>query len=382
MANHCEGLIAQPDGSLMPGRVRFADRIIAVEPLSAAPTDYVLPGFIDLQVNGACGLDVMSANVEELLTIAHVLAHEGTTGWLPTAITAPWERIERIDAVVTEAMAAQEHGAEHKGGAGRGTRGATILGTHLEGPFISPSRLGVHPKANQSPDDVALDRMLTLESVRLMTLAPELEGALAAIRRLNADRVAVSMGHSEASLEQAGAGIEAGARMFTHLFNAMRPLHHRSPGIISAALAPSPAYAALIPDGVHVHPHVIRMVWRLRGAHGIVLTTDRVALAGADGTVPAMFGGGLHAQVRDGAARLADGTLAGSIITMLEGARLMVERVGATVGEVALMASTNPARILGRKTLGRLSQGATADLIVLDRELKLKAVFVWGREID
>ncbi|MGH7915900.1 MAG: N-acetylglucosamine-6-phosphate deacetylase, partial [Candidatus Binataceae bacterium] len=370
------------DGTLVAGRVLFTDRIIAVEPLNAAPTDYVLPGFIDLQVNGACGLDVMSAKVEELLAISHMLAHEGTTGWLPTAITAPWDQLERVDAVVTEAMASQEHGAERKGGAGRGTRGATILGAHLEGPFISPSRLGVHPRANQSLDDAALDRMLALESVRLTTLAPELDGALAAIRRLNADGVAVSMGHSEATLEQAGAGIEAGARMFTHLFNAMRPLHHRAPGIIAAALAPSPAYAALIPDGVHVHPQLLRLVWQLRGAEGIVLTTDRVALAGADEPAPPMFGGGRSAQIRDGAARLTDGTLVGSVITMLEGVRLMVERVGVSVGEAALMASTNPARLLGRKALGRLAQGATADLIVLDRELKLKAVFVWGREID
>jgi N-acetylglucosamine-6-phosphate deacetylase len=383
VANQFDGIVARPDGSLIPGRVRFTERIAAVENLSTAPDDYVLPGFIDLQVNGAVDIDVMSADAEGLLAIAHALAHEGTTGWLPTAITAPLDKIEQVDTAVGEAMASQEHSAERRGGNLRGKRGATILGMHLEGPFIAPARLGAHPPHNLGfDDDAALDRILALESVRLLTLAPELSGALNAIRRLNADRVAVSMGHSEASWEQAQAGISAGARMFTHVFNAMRPLHHRAPAISGAALFPSSAYAAIIPDGAHVHREMLRLIWRMRGASGIVLTTDRVAPAGGNGAPTPLFGAVSRVEVRDDAARLADGTLAGSVITMLDGVRLMVEQLGVSVGEAALMASTNPAQVLGRKGLGRLAPGAAADLIVLDRELKLKAVFIWGREID
>ncbi|MGH7934773.1 MAG: amidohydrolase family protein, partial [Candidatus Binataceae bacterium] len=189
------------------------------------------------------------------------------------------------------------------------------------------------------------------------------------------------------TMEQTRAAVTAGARMFTHVFNAMRPLHHRDPGVATAALMPSAARAAIIPDGVHVHPEVLRMAWRLRGADGLILATDRVALAGSDGynarDAPPLFGGALTAvTLNAGAARLPDGTIAGSVITMLDGVRLMVEQVGASVGEAALMASTNPAQTLGRKNLGRLAPGMLADLIVLDRELKLKAVYVWGREID
>ncbi|MGH7934828.1 MAG: hypothetical protein ACREQN_16925, partial [Candidatus Binataceae bacterium] len=202
MANYCDGLVARPDGTTAPGRVRFVDRIVAVEPLDSAPDDYVLPGFIDLQVNGAGGIDVMAANVEELLEISHVLAHEGTTGWLPTVITSPLERIERVDEQVVEAMAAQEHTAERRSGSGaRGIRGAAILGMHLEGPFLSPVRLGAHPRANLPFDDDAMDRILALESVRLVTLAPELDGSAEAIRRLAADHVAVSLGHTDATME-------------------------------------------------------------------------------------------------------------------------------------------------------------------------------------
>jgi N-acetylglucosamine-6-phosphate deacetylase len=366
------GLVARPDGTEFRGRVSFSDRIEAIEATAQAGDDYVVPGFIDLQVNGSHGLDVMAGSAEKIRTIARHLAREGTTAFLPTAITSPIEQIIRVHAAIADAIASET--------ADSSAQAAAILGMHLEGPFISPMRLGVHPKFNLEPRGEQLDRILALERLRLITLAPELEGAPAAIRQLTARGVAVSIGHSDATLEEARAGIAAGARMFTHLFNAMRPLHHRKPGVAGAAMIPSDALAAVIPDGVHVHPEMLRLVYRSRGAAGMLITTDKVAVANAGPDfAPAV--GDERMRIAGGAARLRNGTLAGSIISMLDGVRLMVESVGVPIGEAALMAATNPARILGLADRGAISVGARADLIVLSRELKLKAVFISGHEL-
>lgn len=363
------GRIAQPDGSLLRGFVSFEDRIVTLEPSECAGNDYILPGFIDLQVNGSHGVDVMTASADGLLRIAKTLATEGTTAWLPTAITSPLETIERVNRSVDEATLAQneEIGADS---------GASILAMHLEGPFISPLRLGAHPKLNLEPVGEPLERVLALNRLRLLTLAPELPSALDAIARLCARGVVVSLGHTDATFEQAQVGVAAGARMFTHLFNAMRPLRHRDPGVIAAALLPSPAMPALIPDAVHAHPAMLQLAYRLRGAGGMLLTTDRIA--GAREASASL--GGARVKVERGAARLDDGTLAGSVISMLDGVRVMVEKVGITVGEAAKMASSNPAAILSLGDRGTIDPGARADLIVLGPALDLKAVLVMGRE--
>jgi N-acetylglucosamine-6-phosphate deacetylase len=251
---------------------------------------------------------------------------------------------------------------------------------HLEGPFISPHRLGAHPALNLEPHGDAFDRVLAMRALRLITLAPELPGALDAIRELTARDVVVSIGHTNATLEEANAGIDAGARMFTHLFNAMRPLNHRDPGVIAAALAPSAAIAAVIPDAVHVHPAILRLVFDARGRGGLILVTDKVALAGTSGSEEIV--GRARATIRDGAARLDDGTLAGSIISMLDGVRIMVEKAEVRIGDAAVMAATNPARLIGANDRGCIQIGARADLIVLSRSLELKSVFLHGREIS
>ncbi|HZC45886.1 MAG TPA: amidohydrolase family protein, partial [Candidatus Acidoferrum sp.] len=256
---------------------------------------------------------------------------------------------------------------------------AAILGMHLEGPFISPLRLGAHPALNLEPRGDAFERVLAMNALRLISLAPELPGALDAIRRLTARGVIVSLGHTNATLDEANAGIAAGARMFTHLFNAMRPLNHRDPGVIAAALVPGPALPALIPDGVHVHPAILRLAVAARGKDGIIFVTDKVALAKTSGTEKNV--GRARATIRDGAARLDDGTLAGSIISMLDGVRVMVEQAGVSIGDAAVMASTNPATLVSATDRGRIQVGARADLIVLSRALELKSVFIGGREI-
>lgn len=353
------GYIATPDGSILRGILNFSDRIASLDPDSAAGNDYILPGFIDLQVNGSHGIDVMTATPDSLSTLARNLAREGTTAWLPTAVTAPIEKISRVHNAIKAAMQdSNRETADH----------AAILGMHLEGPFISPLRLGAHLPLNLDPKGDPLETIISMDTLRLITLAPELPGAIDAIRRLTARNVIVSIGHTNATLEEANAGIAAGARMFTHLFNAMRPLNHRDPGVIAAALAPSSALAAIIPDGIHVHPSILNLAYRARGRDGILLVTDKVAARAP-------------ATIRDGAARLADGTLAGSIISMLDGVRLIVEKAGISIADSAVMAATNPAILLGLSDRGRLQIGARADLIVLSPALELKSVFIGGNEI-
>ncbi len=367
------------------GELSFDDRILRLKKRQHAIDDFILPGFIDLQVNGACGIDVMSATAEDLVELAHCLAHEGTTGWLPTVITSPLETIERVDAVIAEAMAAQAASdrAVHRGGSN--PPGATILGMHLEGPFISPARRGIHPPMNLLPQGDALDRVGRLKTLKLITLAPELDGALHAIRALTARGVVVSIGHTDATYDQTLAAIDAGARMFTHLFNAMPPLHHRAPGVVGAALSLSTARAAVIPDGVHLHPALLNTP-----NFNPVITTDRVALAGTDGSPMPLFGGLVgEARIADGAARLPDGALAGSVITMLDGLHLTAKRLvdngwslNGVLSEYGEMSAFGPSAILGLTDRGRIEPGWRADLIVLDRDLNLKAVFVGGRELD
>ncbi len=369
--NRLGGRIARPDGSLLRGFVSFDGRIVSIEPSERAGDDYILPGLLDLQVNGSHGVDVMSASADGLLSISKRLAAEGTTGWLPTAITSPLESIERVHRSVDEAATAQEHDD-------RADSGASILGMHLEGPFISSRRLGAHPKLNLEPAGEALERILTLDRLRLLTLAPELPSALEAISRLRARGVVVSLGHTDATFEQAEAGIAAGATMFTHLFNAMRPMSHRDPGVIAAALLARAAMPAVIPDAVHVHPAMLRLVYRLRGAAGMILTTDKIGLAGAPEASTSLVG--VRIRVEGGAARLEDGTLAGSVISMLDGVRVMVEKAGVTAGEAAMMAAGNPAAMLSLADRGRIEPGARADLLVLSPGLDLKNVFVAGRE--
>lgn len=359
------GLIARADGSTLPGVVGFGETIDSVEAGGGADaTDHIVPGFIDLQLNGRGATDVMNASAGALCELSAALAREGTTAWLPTAITSPLKRLEAVGAKIAEAIAEVAD-----------TTGA-ILGMHLEGPFISAARLGAHPAHNLEPRGGALERVAALPALRMITLAPELGGALEAVAALSARGVAVSLGHTDATLEQAQAAVAAGARMFTHTFNAMAPLDHRRPGAAAAAMLPSRAWAAVIADGAHVHPAMLRLLYLARGAGGICLTTDRVATGTAAGDSPLAA-----ASIAGGAARMPDGRLAGSVISMLDAARIMVGAARASVGEAALMAATNPARVLGLGERGRIEPGARADLLVLDHRLELKAVFVGGREL-
>lgn len=341
-----------------------------------------MPGFIDLQINGAFGIDVTSASAADLREISRRLVSEGTAAWLPTLITAPLGQIERIDRVIAEAITAQEEARRAARAAGTRFAEAAILGMHLEGPFVSPHRLGVHPPLNLLPQGEALQHVMRLNTLRLITMAPELDGALDAIRTLAEKGIAVSIGHTDASYEQAMAGLAAGARMFTHVFNAMPPMHHRAPGAAGAALSDSSAMAALIADGVHVHPAMLQIAWRARGPGGTVFTSDRVALAGSTSGDASLFGGRANATVLDGAARRADGTLAGSVITMLDAVRIMRRYTDIDARGIMNAGSYNAARVLRLPDRGNLLPRSHADLLLFDRQLDLKAVFIGGHEID
>lgn len=361
-----------------PVSIGFDAKISEIEPVRSA-ADYLVPGFIELQINGAYGVDVMSSAASDLMRLAKRLGREGVTAWLPTVITTPLNEIERLDAVVAEALRMQTS-AER----GRNGSGARILGMHLEGPFISPRRLGAHPPSTLTPDDTALRRIFALHTTRLITLAPELDGAIGAIRRITARGIAVSLGHTDATFAQAAAGVAAGARMFTHLFNAMPPLHHRAPGAAGAALMRDcRARAAIIADGVHLAPAIARLVYEARGPQGLVLTTDRVAPAGVRGGSSAVFGGArADVTIRGGAARLPDGTLAGGALTMLDMARRMFPDFRREdLPALAQITSANAAAILGSRDRGKIALRMRADFVLLDKQMRLKAVFIGGREV-
>ena len=257
-----------------------------------------------------------------------------------------------------------------------------MLGSHLEGPFLSPARCGAQNPAHIiAPDRAVLDRLIAAAGggLRMVTLAPELDGAVALIAPLRRLGVIVAMGHSDATFEQASAAIRAGANHATHLFNAMPPLHHRAPGLVGAALE-ADIPCELINDGRHLHPALVRLVARMISCP--VLVTDAIDASGVgDGTFVL---GGQEVRVHEGEARLTStGSLAGSTLTMSEALRCAVHDSGLTVEQASAAASTNPARVLGLEaSIGSIAPGHRADLVVLDDNLQVTAVMAGGRWCD
>lgn len=358
--------VVTPEGLLEPGEVvidggRIAD-VRRASGRSSIPERVLAPGFVDLQVNGHDDVNCATADGEAWDRMDALLLAQGVTAWCPTLVTAPLERfaspLERIGA----AMAAR------RGGGGR----PEILGAHLEGPFLGGAP-GAHRREHIVPLD--LDWLAWLPPiVKVVTLAPELPAAAEAIRLLVDKGVLVSLGHSTATYDQALAAADAGARLVTHLFNGMGPLHHRDPGLVGAALSDERLTPSLIADGVHVHPAALRAAARARGPGGWVLVTD--AVAWRDGRLEA--GGDRRVQVVDGAPRLADGTIAGSSLAMDAALRRMVHEAGVPLQDAVAAASTTPARLVGRDDLGRLAPGARGDLVLLTPELEIEDVVVGG----
>jgi N-acetylglucosamine-6-phosphate deacetylase len=349
-----DGHVLTPGGVLDGTVVVEAGVVQAIVPATGVPDRWVAPGFIDLQINGAEGIDITSApwRIDEL---AAVLPRAGVTAFLPTIVTCPAD----VRAGALAAFAALEPG-----------HGAVPLGLHLEGPMLSPVRRGAHPAAHLAePAAAVIDGWSLDAGVAMVTIAPELPGALATISTLVARGITVAIGHTDADAAVFATARAAGAGGVTHLFNAMRPFSHRDPGPIGAALADDEVVAGLICDGVHVDPVAVRMAWRALGPEHIALVTDAVAAARL-GTV------GL--SVEDGAVRTPDGVLAGSLLSLDQAVRNLVSYTGCSVPDAIATVTSTPARLLGLTDRGRLAPTARADITVLDDRLRIVETVVGG----
>ena len=343
----------------------------------------VVPGYVDLQCNGGYGID-LATEPERLWELGALLPRTGVTAWLPTIVTGPPEFRGR-------ALAAWRTGPPV--GAGPLAR---PLGLHLEGPFLARERRGAHPvewlrapgvspsgagpSAVPTPADASTSGWSRAGGVALVTLAPELPGALDLVRDLVARGVVVSAGHSSATAAEAEAAIDAGVRWVTHLFNAMVGLHHREPGLIGVALTDERVRVGLIADGVHVDRRAVALAARALGDR-LTLVTDAVAAPGeAAGSAGATAGPGTSGPVtvRDRAVRLADGTLAGSVLTLDEAVRNLVAFAGVDLATAVRAATSVPAAVLGAGDRGAVVDGAVADLVLLDDAGQVVATVVGG----
>lgn len=346
-------------------------RIVAIGPvLDPRPSDRqvnlhglrLAPGFIDLQVNGGHGFDV-TTDPASMWDVAAEMPRHGVTAFLPTIITSSSETVDRaIEAV---------QGTPTK-------PGARILGLHLEGPFIHPERRGTHPTDHLVlPGATDIDRWTFEAGIRMVTLAPELDGATDVIGRLTAQRVVVAAGHSAATYEEAGVAIDAGLRAVTHLFNGMTRLDHRAPGLVGRALTDERLMASLIVDGHHLHPATVAIAFRLLGVDRTILVSDSTA---AVGQPPGRYvlGDVAITLADDETIRNDDGVLAGSALTMDRAVRNLGDLTGCGPAAAVATATATPARLLGDDAIGTLSVGARADLVVLDDRLDVVATLVGG----
>ncbi len=354
--------VVTPGGVLSPGVVEVSgDRIAGVSTTSGVVPDRVLvPGLIDLQVNGMDDVDVAVAEGSDWDRLDRLLGASGVTTWCPTLVTAPLDRfaapLERIAAAAARP----------------GPRPA-IAGAHLEGPFIG-GRPGAHPPRWIVPPDRSWLAGLP-PVVRIVTLAPEVDGGLEAIALLADEGVVVALGHSAADLACARAGVDAGARLVTHGYNAMSGLDHRAPGMVGGFLTDDRVAVSLIADLVHVHPVALEVAFRCKPADQVVLVTD--AVAWRDGRV-----GGVVIEGDGSVARLADGTLAGAVITLDRCVANVVGHCGVSLARAVAAASTNPARLLGLDDRGALTAGRRADIAALDpTTLTCTATWIGGQQV-
>jgi N-acetylglucosamine-6-phosphate deacetylase len=362
-----------PDGSVLleGGSIREVSPddslLAAADEVHDHEDSLLLPGFVDLQVNGAFGVDVAS-EPSRVAELSERLLSTGTTAYLPTVISSPQSLYEEA---LPELAAA----------AGGPTSGAEVLGVHLEGPFINMEKRGAHAAVHVVPPDPGLlAHLLDLAPVRMVTVAPELGGS-GELMTLAASRgAAVSAGHSAAPFEVAYEAFDAWVAGVTHLFNAMSAMHHREPGLPGAAFAHPRVVCCLIADGLHVHPEMVGLAFRMLGPDRVCLTTDAIAAAGISegeyrlATRTVYMDGGVP--------RLGSGAIAGSVLTMNEAFRNILAFTGCTIPEAARMTSTTPSRLVGEgRRKGRLAPGYDADVTVLAPDLSVEAVWRGGGRV-
>jgi N-acetylglucosamine-6-phosphate deacetylase len=326
----------------------------------------LLPGFIDVHIHGAVGVDVMTATPGELREVSEYLATQGVTAWLPTLVPGSDEEYQRVAAAVSEVM-------RDSSGASR----ARVLGLHYEGPFVNSAQCGAlhveYFKTYSRPDDLDVLRVPE-NGVRMITLAPEVTGGVDLVRELKAGGWVISIGHTRAALEVLDAACDAGARHMTHFMNAMSPLHHRSPGPIAWGLSRDDVTFDMVADGIHLDPFMLRLLVKVKGARSISLISDAIAATGkGDGDYQIW---GETISVKNGRTANVSGSIAGSVITMLDAVRVM-RSLGVSWIDIAQMASTNPASLLGLDhECGSIEIGKRADLVALDSDWKVRLTMV------
>ena len=328
----------------------------------------LLPGFIDIHIHGAIGVDTMAASSADLGRVSQFLAARGVTGWLPTLVPSPAAAYANAIGAIDQAIDSD--------------RGAKILGVHYEGPFVNSAQCGaLHAQFFRSfsgaGDLEDLPKLNDERAKHMMTVAPEIDGGVKLVRELTRCGWGVALGHTRADFDLLDQALAAGARHMTHIMNAMAPLHHRAPGPAGWALSRDDVTCDLIADGVHLDPQVLRLLLKIKGADSLSLISDAVAAAGmGDGDYEIW---GETITVKDGRTSNSRGAIAGSVITMLDAVRMMLS-VDASEIEVARMAATNPARLLGLdQDRGSIEEGKRADLVALDDAANVRFTIIGGQ---
>lgn len=320
---------------------------------------FLLPGFIDIHIHGANGFDMMDSSQQAVEEIAKFLVTEGVTSFLATTMT---QSIEHIEAALVNLKNYQDH-----------VQGAQLLGAHVEGPFLSVKRAGAQPVEFMQPPSIShLEQWNNLSGglIKIMTIAPELENGIDFVKKLRDCKIIASMGHTDATMDEVEVAVEAGVTQATHLFNQMRPFHHREPGVVGAALQDDQLFVELIVDFIHSHPKAVNLVYKVKGAKKIILITDAMRAKGLpDGEFD--LGGQTVYVTKDGA-RLKDGSLAGSVLTMEQAVKNMKAVTNCSLEEIVAMSSANAAQQLHATTKGRIAVGYDADFTMVDHDLTVQ----------
>jgi N-acetylglucosamine-6-phosphate deacetylase len=373
------GTVLSPTERFSPGRVIIrGKRIEAVGKTSDVrisagavhldlPHLTLVPGFIEPHIHGCGGFDVMDATPESMRTICQTLAKHGTTSFLPTTVSAPEDLLAAAVGRLSALIPLESDGAQ-------------ALGIHLEGPFLNAQRRGTHQSANlRKPDPALLSKWIQIGrgQIRLVTIAPELDGSAGLASIAQSSGIVVGMGHSDASYSESMSAIEGGSHYAVHTFNAMRPLSHRDPGIVGAVLADDRVFAEIIADGAHVAPEVVRIFSRAKGPMRMILATDATSATGMPDGQYAL--GDSQVQVRGGICRDNEGRLAGSTLTQDKALRNVLHWTSLKLEEALMGLTVNPALALSLEGRGRLEPGALADITLLDRNLEVERTFVGGK---
>ena len=353
------------------GRIGFISR----EP-SAAPAEVidgtnltVLPGFIDVHIHGANGVDTMEADSEQLAQASVWLASQGVTSWMPTLVPGPVEEYRRAVSAIEQASGFKQ--------------GARIIGVHYEGPFVDSAQCGALRtqffRTYAGIEDIDDLATVQFQGKHLMTLAPEVDGGIELINELTKRGWIVSIGHTRADFDLLDEALAGGARHMTHFMNAMSPLHHRSPGPIGWGLLRDDVTCDVIADGVHLDPRTLKLLMKIKGPERLVLISDAIAAAGLGDGIYQIWNESI--TVKDGRTSNQRGSIAGSVISMLDAVRLM-RSLGVPEVQLARISSTNPARLLGiEDECGSIEEGKRADLVALDNEGNVRFTMVGGEVV-